>query len=239
MLIEKKALILTIRLVDSFVLLLKYFVMNKLRTASLLLLFTLALFGCKSTDGYKPNAGGKAGELLIVIDDSWRKSDAGETLRSIVRQPYLGLPQPEPMFDVSVTSYAGFNDFMKTYRNLVLTKISPNVEVDTVLYYKDVWAKGQAMVRINAKTEEGFVKLIKRQEIKLLSFFNKAERDRSVKSYRKYINKEFSDKINIKVYQRVHEIKTYKQKLKEMKSGTYGLLISLRRRGNILERVSA
>ena len=172
--------------------------MNKLRTTSLLVLFTLTLFGCKSTDGYKPNVGGKAGELLIVIDDTWRKSDAGETLRSIVRQPYLALPQPEPMFDVSVTSYVGFNDFMKTYRNLALTKISPNVEVDTILYYKDVWAKGQAMVRINAKTEEGFVNLVKRHEIKFLSFFNKAERDRSIKSYRKYINKEFSDKIRAK-----------------------------------------
>jgi len=172
--------------------------MNRLIIAAFSVFFTFTLFSCKDTDGYKPNAGGKAGEMLIVIDDTWRNSDAGETLKSIVRQPYLGLPQPEPMFDISVTSYVGFNDFMKTYRNLVLTKISPKVKADTVLYYKNVWAKGQVMVRINAKTEEGFVKLIKRQEIKLLSFFNKAERERSIKSYRKYINKEFSDKIRAK-----------------------------------------
>ncbi len=172
--------------------------MKKFRIVSLLILFIPLFFACKNTDGYKPNAGGKAGELLVVMDDNWKKSDAGETLMSVVKQPYLGLPQPEPMFDISVTSYVGFSDFMKTYRNLVLTKISPKVEVDTVLYYKDVWAKGQAMVRINAKTEEGFISLIKRQEIKLLSFFNKAERNRSIKSFRKYIHKEFSDKVRDK-----------------------------------------
>ncbi len=172
--------------------------MRKLKITPLLVFLILSSYACISNDGYKPNVGGTAGELLIVIDDKWRKSDAGETLQSVMKQPYLGLPQPEPMFDISVTSYVGFNDFMKTYRNLALTKISPEVEVDTVLYYKSVWAKGQAMVRINAQTEEGFVNLIKRQEIKLLSFFNKAERERSIKSFRKYINKEFSDKIRDK-----------------------------------------
>ncbi len=159
------------------------------------MIFTLFLYACNSTDGYKPNAGGKAGELLIVMNNSIKSSNAGKTLIGVAKQPYLGLPQPEPMFDVSVTTHSGFNDFMKTYRNLVLTKISPKVEVDTILYYKDVWAKGQAMVRVNAKTEEAFVNLVKRNEIKFLSFFNKAERDRSIKSFRKYINKEFSDKI--------------------------------------------
>ncbi|NPA35237.1 MAG: DUF4837 family protein [Chlorobi bacterium] len=164
---------------------------------SLILLITF-FSGCKSSDGYKPNAGGKAGELLVVINDTWKDKDAGKTLLEILQQPYMGLPQPEPMFDVSTISYEGLNDFMKTYRNLLMVKISPKVEADTVLYYKDVWAKEQALIKINAKNEKEFLKLLKRHEIRILSFFNKAERERSMKYYRKYINKEFSDKIRAK-----------------------------------------
>jgi hypothetical protein len=168
--------------------------MNKLTV--LFISFSLFFFySCKKSDGYKPNAGGKAGELLVVMNDTWKDTKAGEKLMEVLKQPYMGLPQPEPMFDVSTISYEGLNDFMKTYRNLLMVKITPNVEEDTVLYYKDVWAKEQALVKINAKSEKDFLALLDRHEIRMLSFFNKAERERSMKYFRKYINKEFSDKI--------------------------------------------
>ena len=194
-----------------------FFVMNRSIIAPFLILMS-TLFACKSSDGYKPNAGGKAGELLIVMDDRWKDSEAGKTLLEIVKQPYLGLPQEEPMFDVSVISHKALNDYMKTYRNLILTKISSKVEADTILYYNNVWAKEQALVRINAKNAKEFADIVKRHEIRMLSFFNKAERERSMKYYRKYINKEFSDKIKAKYgiflsipnsFQRINEKKDF------------------------------
>ncbi len=158
----------------------------------------LFLFSCKSNDGYKPNAGGKAGDLLIVMKAKHMNSDAGKTIKEIMSQPYLGLPQEEPIFTVQMAPYDNLNDFMKTMRNLIMVNISSKVEADTILYYKNAWAKSQAMVRINAKTEQEFINLVQSHSSDLIDFFNKAERERAIKYYRKYINKEFSDKIRAK-----------------------------------------
>ncbi len=171
--------------------------MNKL-TAFFISLSLLFLFSCKSNDGYKPNAGGKAGDMLIVMKAKYKSSDAGKAIKEMMSQPYLGLPQEEPVFNVQMAPYDNLNDFMKTMRNLIMVNITPKVERDTILYYKDAWAKGQAMVRINAKTEQEFIDLINSKEATLIAFFNKAERERAMKYYRKYINKEFSDKIRAK-----------------------------------------
>jgi len=191
--------------------------MNKL-VAFFIPLSLLFLFSCKSNDGYKPNAGGKAGDMLIVMKAKYKASDAGKVIKEMMSQPYLGLPQEEPLFNVQMAPYDNLNDFMKTMRNLILVSITPKAENDTVLYYKDAWAKGQAMVRINAKTEQEFINLIRRNEASLIDFFNTAERERAMKYYRKYINKEFSDKIKAKFgifvsvptgYKRINEKKNF------------------------------
>jgi hypothetical protein len=166
---------------------------------SLVLLITLSFGACKNKSGsFKPNAGGSAGELLVVMDDKWKETPGGEALKSIIVQPYLGLPQQEPMFDILITPHRGFTNHLKTYRNLIVTKISADVETDTIKYYKGVWAKDQALVRIWAKSSEKMAEMVRNHEIKLLSFFNKAERERYVKSFRKYIHGEFSEKIKAK-----------------------------------------
>jgi hypothetical protein len=171
--------------------------MKKL-TAFFISLSLLFIYSCKSSNEYKPNAGGKAGELLIVIKQSYKNTEAGAFLKEVLSRPYLGLPQEEPLFNVQVATYENLNDFMKTMRNLVMVNISDEFKMDTIKYYKDAWAKGQAMVRVNARSEKDLVSLVKRNESRLIDFFNKAERERAMKYYRKYINKEFSDKVKDK-----------------------------------------
>ena len=171
--------------------------MNKL-TAFFISLSLLLVYSCKNSEGYKPNAGGKAGELLIVIKQTYKNTEAGKVIKEVLSKPYLGLPQEEPMFNVQVATYENLNDFMKTMRNLVMVNISDEFKMDTIRYYKDAWAKGQAMARINARSEQDLVSLVKRNEAQLIDFFNQAERERAMKYYRKYINKEFSDKVRDK-----------------------------------------
>ena len=51
----------------------------------LLLITGLILFSCKDKDTvYKPNVVGKAGELLIVMDDKIKQSEAGKELQRVV-----------------------------------------------------------------------------------------------------------------------------------------------------------
>lgn len=173
---------------------------------ALLLFIGLILFSCKDkATGYKPNVAGKAGELLIVMDDKIKKSEAGKTLQRAVIETYLGLPQDEPHFDMLITPHRGFSSHLKTFRNLMITEVSQKVKEDTIQYYKNMWAKPQWVVRITAKDTTHLRLLVERNELKLLSFFNKAERERSINYYKtipnanviEEIKKDWQAKMNI------------------------------------------
>lgn len=142
-----------------------------LRQYFLVLVVGLLTFSCKNkSEGYKPVVAGKAGELLIVIDGKWKNTKGGKYIRQMMIQPYLGLPQEEPIFDIMVAPHDAFTSYMKTIRNIVVADISSGITKDTIHYYKSLWAKEQAVVRVSAKTPEAFEELIRRHELKMISF---------------------------------------------------------------------
>lgn len=161
------------------------------RIMTILFVFSLVFFtGCKNKGGaYKPNISGSKGEMLIVMDDSVKNSVGGETMRNIMRQSVQGLPQAEPLFDTSIIPHRAFGERLKPFRNLVIVDLEKNKEAD-IKYYKDRWGKQQTMVRIVAGDSWELDSLLDAEEIKLTGFFVTAERERSERYYRKYINKE-------------------------------------------------
>ena len=54
---------------------------------------------------------------------------------------------------------------------------SADVKQDTILYYNNIWAQPQSGVRITAKDTTILRQMVYRHELRLLSFFNKAERN--------------------------------------------------------------
>ncbi|MCU4162731.1 DUF4837 family protein [Carboxylicivirga caseinilyticus] len=171
--------------------------MNKyFRQYGLLLIISLLLFSCKDKkSNYKPNVAGKAGELLIVMDDKIKQSEAGKDLQRAVLETYLGLPQDEPHFDMLITPHRGFSSNLRTFRNLIVTEISGNIKNDTVMYYHDYWARPQSMVRITAKDTVSLGQLVERHTLRMLSFFNKAERDRSIGYFKATPNSQIIEEI--------------------------------------------
>lgn len=168
--------------------------MNKLSISVLFTALTLA-FGCKNTEQVKRTPTGTAGDLLIVMDDSLKKSEAGKTVFGMFNQPMLGLPQDEPIFTVSVMPHRGFSDQMKAVRNILYIEIGNKKFVDTVLYFKNHWASDQAVAQIYASSNQQVSKLALDNEIKLVSFFIRAERDRGIAYNYKYPNTPLSDEV--------------------------------------------
>lgn len=163
-----------------------------------LLIVTLSVaFACKDkSSGHKPNVGGKAGELLVVMDDKIKKSPGGVELQEVLRETYLGLPQAEPHFKMSVAPHRSFSNFMKTIRNVVVVTVKADVKEEAVKYYKDRWARPQAVVGINAKDTASLKRLVDEHQLKILSFFNKAERERFIASYKRYPSDELVKKVD-------------------------------------------
>lgn len=158
----------------------------------------LLFFSCKNKGGvHKPNISGSTGEMLIVMNDSVRNSAGGEKLESVMRQSVVALPQAETLFDVSIIPHRAFSERLRSFRNLVIVKIGPTQNAD-IKYYKDQWGKQQAMAQIFARDTWQLDSLIEAEEVKLTGFFVKAERDRSQRYYRKYINKNLTEKFQEK-----------------------------------------
>lgn len=154
----------------------------------IILLTAFSLSACIGKDkALKPNINGRAGEVLIVIDESLKKDSAGIYLSGVFNQSYLGLPQDEPVFDILTTPPHYFDKQMKYFRNIVIAEANNKVEKDTIYFYESLWARGQAVVQASAKEPSTLKEIIKRNEIKIISFFNRAERTRII-SYNKSVN---------------------------------------------------
>ena len=177
---------------------------NKMNKLTFILLCVIALTSCNGKDkALKPNINGRAGEVLIVIEESLKKDSAGLYLSSMLNQSYQGLPQAEPVFNILTTPPHYFDKQMKYFRNIVIAEANANVEKDTIYFYESLWARGQAVVRASAKKPADLKEIIKRNEIKIISFFNRAERNRII-AYNKSVNytmltNEIRDQWNISV----------------------------------------
>ncbi|TRX64594.1 DUF4837 family protein [Carboxylicivirga sp. M1479] len=163
----------------------------------LIALLVFSSYSCKDKGaGYKPNVAGKAGEMLVIMDDKIKQSPGGTELQNLLRETYLGLPQAEPHFKMNVAPHRSFSSFMKTLRNLVVVTVGSEVKENDVKYYRDRWALPQAFVNITAKDTAALKVLVDEHQLKLLSFFNKAERERYIASYEKFPSDELVKQLN-------------------------------------------
>ncbi len=142
------------------------------------------LVGCNSGGTFeKPNPTGKSGEVAIVVDGRLRGDTAVKYLKAVMTQPVDGLPQIEPLFDVTVIPADIFSAMFRMMRNLIIITINPECPKETIRYSNNVWANNQAIVRIEVKSDSSLLAFIKKNENKLPSYFLKEERKRYAQFY--------------------------------------------------------
>lgn len=132
---------------------------------------------------------GKAGEMVIVIAPQKWEAEPGQRLIAILGQPQLSLPQDEPIFDLINIPHEAFGDIFRTSRNLVIVKVDKKIEAPKVVFRRDVHAYTQAVLFIDATTNDEAVQLINSNADKMVAFFLRAERDRLQLNYSKYHDK--------------------------------------------------
>ena len=116
----------------------------------------LALGACKSNSGRTllPNVSGKAGEVMVVIEREQWVGNLGTCIREVLADDTPYLAQREPLFNVSNVPPGSFNSMFKMHRNLLLVNINPQNATSGVVYKSNQWARPQALVQINAATED-------------------------------------------------------------------------------------
>ena len=132
----------------------------------------MLLCACDGAVSMLPKSGGRPYEVLVVASGKV----VPHQLDSMLSQDVAGLPQSEPMFDVSVTDSLHFNQAARLARNIVILTVNPAVFTSVkIRYEKNVWAKPQMVAYVNAPSVAAVVQAAPLIGRRLADLFTRAE----------------------------------------------------------------
>ena len=150
------------------------------------LLILLTAVSCRNSQTVLlPAVTGNAGDVILVLDESYWKSAVGEEFRKILEADQVGLPQPEPLFNVMQIPHDAFGNVFKSQRNILVAKISPDFKEPKIIVQKDLWAKPQIVLNIVANSDSSMVKLLRDNQVRLVNYLQNMERKRLMDNYKK------------------------------------------------------
>ncbi len=178
--------------------------MKKLAELSLknfiyILLFSVLLFSCDFSDKQRrPSASGRAGELIVVMDNSLWKGEAGENFRSIFAASMEMFPQPEPMFNVIQIEHKGFSSLFESHRHIFITEIRPDIPEAKIEGGRDVWSHPQMVVKVIAPDIKTLNETIKSNAEAFIDKFLEAEWERVKNANQRMLNQSIVNRLEEK-----------------------------------------
>jgi hypothetical protein len=150
------------------------------------LLFSLAMIlflltSCTPGESGMKRSIGAVNELLIVTNDKiqW-EGPLGDSLRAIFAADQVGLPQPEPVFDLVNIADESLNDLFKKYHNIFIVDINPQA-VSTLSETKEnLWAEPQRVIKVTSPELEAFYSELTARKDVYLQMFIEIERKRNL-----------------------------------------------------------
>ena len=153
-------------------------------------LFSISLILTNScnlrTETLKPKVSGLAGEVIIVMPQQDWDSGIGDELRKILSTDMVGLPQPEPEFDLIHVTPNNFDKIFTSHRNIINVKISSNYLDPKIVVLNDQWSFPQIVMNITAATDSTCINLLRDNADQIVERINQAERERVLINYKRY-----------------------------------------------------
>ena len=155
-----------------------------------ILFIILVSFSC--TTGEKqpllPTVSGMPGDIAVVINKAEWDTEIGDEFRRVFEEPYQVLPQYEPIFDMIQVPHGAFGNVMKAQRNIIIVNLLSRYEEAKIVVQKDIWAKPQLILDMQARDDESFIKLFTDNEQKILNLLEDMERKRLMDTYKKNLD---------------------------------------------------
>lgn len=165
----------------------------------ILLLAFVSVISCKNTTkGLMPIVTGNSGEVLVLMNQSLWEGAVGDTLKAILQETQIGLPQDEAVFDVVHITHNDFSSMFKTHRSIIDLRVSKSVKNDNVSVKDELYAKTQSFMKIEASTNQGVIQLLHENRNKILAYFLKGEQNRKIKIFKKHLVQEIFEKLKEK-----------------------------------------
>lgn len=125
-------------------------------------------------------------ELLTVCEQREWMGQIGDSLRAVFTAPVPYLNQKEPHFDVLRVRANDFKGMLAAHRNILNILVDTTLNIAKAGVQYDVTAAPQAMVTLQAPSEEAMLAYISEHGDKLMAVFEDAERERALDFAKNY-----------------------------------------------------
>ncbi|MFO8236389.1 MAG: DUF4837 family protein [Bacteroidales bacterium] len=159
------------------------------------------LFGCKQEEAsknYMPQSSGKPGSVLVVIDSTKFNSEIGLSVKKSLSRVYKGLPQPEPMFEITNIHPTAFKKLFQKHRNILKVETGEDYSETRLLIKKDIHASPQLLIQAQAPDDSAMAHLFREKSDRILNEFLEAERKRYLSSYKSISNSGVMERVREK-----------------------------------------
>jgi len=160
-----------------------------MKKISIALLISIIFYACGNKKDLLPNAAGKPGEVIVVVEKSVWNSSVGDALKSKLMDNYPALPQNESTFSLYPLPLANFSDIFQVNRNIIKITFNPNSDSALMRIGHDRWAKPQLILEMIAKDIPRMTNLINLNADKIKEIFLNEERERLKQVYTKFREK--------------------------------------------------
>ncbi len=128
-----------------------------------------------------PPSSGKAGELIVLIENSLWETDIQDSLKKYLAYELEGLPRAESAFRIINIPQKAFNQIFKTHRNILTVRIGPSLGVKKAEKLSD----SQLFIRLEAPDVPGLRKLLHMEGERLAKLFMQEEIEREQRRVKK------------------------------------------------------
>jgi hypothetical protein len=164
-----------------------------------LVMLVIVISSCSTTESGKKPSTGSVNEMLIITNDkSQWESTPGDTIRAFFAAPQIGLPQPEPMFDMLNVADDNFTEIFQKFHAILIIDINPQATETRTETQQNVWAEPQRVIRITAKDLPSFYTEFNLKKESFLKLFIDLERQRTLTINQLTLDHELSAKVENK-----------------------------------------
>ncbi|MBO4654135.1 MAG: DUF4837 family protein [Bacteroidales bacterium] len=126
---------------------------------------TLILASCeqKKVGSFKVDnfSNGKAGEMLLVMDDKYFSEAQEQEIIDCLQQPQPAINQIEPLFDVLHFQSADFTSKFVRHRNIVHFDFNPKYHNNLITFDRNPWSNPQVYIKIKGYDADSCLNLFR------------------------------------------------------------------------------
>lgn len=155
-----------------------------LKNISLIAIILFSLISCSNDKITLVTSTGRINHVLIVIKNSSWQGEIGDSLREIIAEPVVGLPQEEIQFSITQVPPQTFNNLFKRTRNILFVGID---SVSNFYTNHNVYASPQITLSILGKDKEDLIRNITSHKKEIITTF----KNNDLILYQKKITKKY------------------------------------------------